>query len=140
LGETDEEKAQQIFRSVSIKQSSFQGPFPPSEYIKGYNQAVSNGGERVIALLEKQVDHRQKVEWEVLRQGRIGQVLGFIIGVVAIGATVYMAIHGHDTVATIFGSTTIVGLVTAFVLRKKAPWSTYDQQKEDAQAEEPSNQ
>jgi tetrahydromethanopterin S-methyltransferase subunit B len=53
-----------------------------------------------------------------------GIVAGLIIGFTALYASYHLAMAGHDAVAGIIGGTTVVGLVSAFVIgvrRRVAP-------------------
>ncbi len=109
---------------VSVhKSSSFSGPIPPPEILKGYGEAINSGAERIVAMAEKQSDHRIQLEnhaiREELKQSRLGQIFGFILGLVGMGLASALAMFGHETIAAIFGTTTIIGLVTVFVLGKK---------------------
>lgn len=61
---------------------------------------------------------------EEMKQSRLGQVFGFILGLVGMSLATLLALYDHETIAGIFGTTTILGLLTVFVLGKK------DQQKE----------
>ncbi len=61
---------------------------------------------------------KYSVNEELKQRGR-GQVFGFILGLFGIASAVYLAVNGHDTVAGIFGTTTIVGLVAVFVIGRK---------------------
>ena len=45
-----------------------------------------------------------------------GIVSGFIIGVLALGISYFLAMAGHDGVAALVGGTTVVGLVSAFLI------------------------
>jgi len=122
-------KQQEIVKaivSVSIKKqlSSFKGPLPPPEVISGYNDVVRNGGERIFSMAENQSNHRIKLEDFVIREelklsGR-GQIFGFIIGLIGLGLATGLALLGHETLAGIFGTSTILGMVTVFVIGKKA--------------------
>lgn len=118
------------------KASSFSGPIPPPEILEGYNKVINNGAERIIVMAEKQSNHRMQLEdhaiKEELKQSRLGQVFGFILGIVGLGLATFLAIYDHDTIAGIFGTTTIVGLVTVFVLGKRA-------QQQDLKAKEQTN-
>ncbi len=72
-------------RKVSIrKASSFSGPIPPPELLKGYNEVIQNGAERIISMAENQSKHRIQLEdyaiKEELSQSRLGQIFGFILG------------------------------------------------------------
>jgi hypothetical protein len=63
---------------------------------------------------------------------RLGSMLsGLIIGCVALAVSAYLAMNGHDTVAGIIGGTTVVGLVSAFVIgqRKGAVQQNQQQKK-----------
>src|SRR5215208_5666614 len=61
----------------------FQGPLPPPEILARYNDAVPGAAERLIQMAERNQDHRQKLETEVIparaRSETRGQVFGFII-------------------------------------------------------------
>ena len=104
------------------ERSSFAGPMPPPEISKGYNDIIPNGAERILGMAEDQSRHRIAMEkttiTEELRQSSNGQKYGLTLGLLGILATVFIAYTGHDTVAGIFGTTTIVGLVGVFVIGK----------------------
>jgi uncharacterized membrane protein len=107
-----------------IKSSSFIGPIPPPDLLGGYNDVVKDGAERIFAMAEKQSSHRIQIEDQVikeeLKQSRLGQLFGFILGLVGMALATTLALFGHEAVAGIFGTTTIIGLVTVFVLGKKS--------------------
>ncbi|GHT31390.1 membrane protein [Bacteroidia bacterium] len=125
--ELSKEKKEQIVRTIgniSIQQASmFSGPVPPPEILKGYNEIIPNSAERMLVMAEKQLGHLIEIEnhaiKEELKQSRLGQLFGFILGLVGFGLATFLAFFGHETIAGIFGTTTIVGLVTVFVLGKK---------------------
>ncbi|MDR0873347.1 MAG: DUF2335 domain-containing protein [Prevotellaceae bacterium] len=125
--ELSKEKKEQIVRTIgniSIQQASmFSGPVPPPEILKGYNEIIPNSAERMLVMAEKQLGHLIEIEnhaiKEELKQSRLGQLFGFILGLVGFGLATFLAFFGHETIAGIFGTTTIVGLVTVFVLGRK---------------------
>jgi uncharacterized membrane protein len=98
----------------------FSGPIPPPEILKGYNEVVKDGAERIIVMAEKQSDHRMQLENHAVRESGRGQIFAFILALVGMGITLISLKWGFEVVAGIFGSTTIVGLVSVFVLGKKA--------------------
>jgi len=117
-------EAIKILSSISVKEaSSFSGPLPPPSILSGYNDVLENGAERLMKMAENQSTHRMKLEkhaiGEELKQSKIGQIFGFILAMVGMGIALTLALYGHDTVAGIFGTTTIVGLVTVFVIGKR---------------------
>jgi len=118
-----QQKILKAFKSVSIHQS-FSGPIPPPNILKGYNDVVKDGAERIMSMAERQSNHRITLEdhaiREELRQSGRGQIFGFVLGIVGLGLATYLAIYGHEVIAGVFGTTTIVGLVAVFVIGKKA--------------------
>jgi len=64
--------------------------------------------------------HKHEYDRDILEASKQqisrGQTFGFILGLSAIGASVYAVTIGYPEVATILGGTTVVGLVTAFVV------------------------
>ncbi|MGL4598930.1 MAG: DUF2335 domain-containing protein [Bacteroidia bacterium] len=112
------------FLLVSIRrESTFIGPIPPPEILRGYNDILPNGAERIVAMAEKQSNHRMSLEdhaiREELKQSRRGQLFGLLLGVTGLGLATVLACLGHETTAGIFGTTTIVGLVAVFVIGKR---------------------
>ena len=108
--------------TIAIRES-FSGPLPPPKLLAEYNTVVENGDrKRIMKMAENQSNHRINLEdhaiKEELRQSRYGQYFGF-----ASWNIEWVLLHGwqrlgHDTVAGIFGTTTVVGLVTVFVIGK----------------------
>jgi len=74
-------------------------------------------------MAENQSSHRIELEKhaikEELRQSKNGQIFGFILAIIGMIIAFFLAYLGHEIVAGIFGTTTIVGLVTVFVIGKK---------------------
>jgi len=109
--------------TIAVKES-FSGPLPPLKLLSDYNSVVVDGAERIIRMAENQSNHRINLENHVikeeLKQSRIGQYFGFALGITGMGIAAWLAAIGHDTVAGIFGATTVVGLVTVFVIGKKS--------------------
>jgi len=75
-------------------------------------------------MAEQQAKHRHGLESDRLRGAQrselVGQVFGFVIGMAAIGASVWLITSGHAVsgVVTILGA--IAGLVTVFIKGKAA--------------------
>lgn len=118
-------KVLQAFLGISIqKSSSFSGPIPPPALLREYSDIVKDGAERIFQMTEKQSAHRMQLEdhaiREELEQSRRGQNFGFALGVLGLVLATILALMGQETIAGIFGTTTIVGLVTVFVVGKSA--------------------
>lgn len=55
-------KQEVIIKALSIKQSQHSGPLPDGDTIKIYSEVIPNGGDRLMATVEKQLEHRIKIE------------------------------------------------------------------------------
>jgi len=90
----------------------------------GYNLAIPNGADRILALTEGQTDHLQKLEQKVVdhrnNSSDRGQWMAFGLAIVFGIIGTVLTLKGHDTVGGVVFGTTIVGLVTLFVLGKRA--------------------
>lgn len=92
--------------------------------LKGYSEVVNEGAERIVAMAEKQSNHRMNLEDHVikeeLKQSRLGQIFGFTLGLVGLILDAILAKLDHETIAGIFGTTTIEGLVSVFCIWKES--------------------
>ncbi|MBP8725724.1 MAG: DUF2335 domain-containing protein [Saprospiraceae bacterium] len=108
-----------IYRQISIQQT-YVGPIPSPEMLSGYEEIVEGSAKLIIDKFDKQFAHRVEMEKTVIpnqvSQTTRGQWFGFIIAMTAIGWTVYLSITGHEDVAKVLGGTTMVSLVSVFVI------------------------
>lgn len=119
--EISEDDKEVIYELIAVKQS-FSGPIPPPEVLSDYDNIVENGAERIVRMAEKQSDHRMDLEKfaikrQITQSGR-GQIFGFIIALLCIGSTIFLALKGYETLAIALGTTTVLGLASIFVLGK----------------------
>lgn len=102
--------------------NSFWWPLPPPEVLAHYNDVVQNGAERIMKMAENQTTHRMTLEKQAITsqliQSKKGQIFGFILAVLLIGSSAYLAISDHEGLAKVLGWTTILGLVAIFVTGK----------------------
>lgn len=78
--------------TIAFEIEGYRGPVPPPALIDGYQAAIPNGGERVLALAEREAEHRHSMDrrqfrWSVVVH-ILGQLLAFALaaGVIAVGA------------------------------------------------------
>lgn len=120
LLEKDPKKREEL-RHLLIARS-YQGPIPPPEMLAAYNEVLPDGAERILKMAEKQSNHRMELEKTAitrqLNQSGRGQIFGFIIAVIAICISAWLAVQGFTVVASVIGGTTVVSLVGAFVYGK----------------------
>ncbi|GET45255.1 DUF2335 domain-containing protein [Capnocytophaga felis] len=113
----------QAYMGVVSVTKMHSGPLPDVETLKGYDEIIPNGGERLMQQVEKQGNHRRKIESKVVNwnnfQSLLGQVFGLLIAGGVLFASYDLAMKGHESVAKVLGSTTIIGLAGIFVYGKK---------------------
>lgn len=77
----------------------WQGPLPPPEWLKGYDETVPGLANRLFACFERQVDHRIAIERLVVagntRAQSNGQWFAFIIALSVMAFAFFLVILGH---------------------------------------------
>ncbi len=108
---------------VRATMQSFSGPLPPPNLLSQYNLVVPNGAERIMAMAEKQQEHRQGIEHCVVHGNkfdqRLGLVLGFIVMMTVAAAGVWCVSIGKDITGLTALVTAVGGPVTAFIYGRK---------------------
>ena len=93
---------------------SFRGPLPAPE-------VIPDAPERILCLMEQQVEHRIGTERSIvtsgLKESQRGQWMGYSIVVILIGLSTLLALYGHDVTAGIM-ITAAIGLAVVFVLKQ----------------------
>ncbi|MEJ0093013.1 MAG: DUF2335 domain-containing protein [Methylocella sp.] len=99
------------------------GPLPPPGSLREFEMIVPGSAARIVRQFEDEAAHRRALEKTELRfriwEAHIGQCLAGIFAVGAFGVTIYALHIGQPTVAGIFGTTTIVSGIAAFLNRAK---------------------
>lgn len=105
------------------------GPLPPPDILARYNQIIPGAAERILRMAEDDALHQRQMEQVALtaraREAARGQHYGLIIGVAALATSIVALLAGLEQAASVIGGTTVVGLVTVFVVgrlgRKPSP-------------------
>lgn len=97
----------------TLSVAGFSGPIPPPSVLEGYEQIVPGSAERIIRMAEAESTHRQALENRVLlgdlKEARLGQIFGFLIGIFAIGCGTYAAVNGSEIAGGFIGTAGVVG-------------------------------
>jgi uncharacterized membrane protein len=120
----EQEKVRQIVETaVTVVATSYQGPMPPPDMLRQYAELIPDAPERMLALVERQAQHRQTQEAQLVgSQTRAllrGQIMGYTLAIFFGCVGAFLAVQGHTTVATVIFATTIVGLGTVFALGRR---------------------
>jgi len=105
--------------TIQAQVASFQGPIPPPELLREYNEIVPNGADRIMKMAEAQSAHRIELESIVIkgddRRADRGLYTGFTIGIVMLALSFVLVMYGHDWAGTVFGTIDLLGLIGIFV-------------------------
>src|SRR5690606_26344451 len=106
--------------SAMIESMEFQGPIPPPGLLQAYEDVCPGAAERIIALAEKEQSFGHQITGAALdaesKQNRRGQVCAVIVALSAFACAGFLGFVGAHASAAIVGGTTVVSLVTAFVV------------------------
>lgn len=106
-----------------FKGEYFSGPIPPPNLLERYNEVVSNGAERILAMAEKQSAHRESLETKVvdanLKSQRRGQTQAFIVALAVILGGIYIMAKGYSGWGFAAIITSLASLVAIFAIGKR---------------------
>jgi len=110
-----EEKREMSGQIVRVAASFSYGPLPPPEALERYNQILPGAADRILAMAERQEQHRQKMEEQVITSNvssqKLGVKLGFVVAMTAILGGIGLALAG----ASGAGLTSIIAALAALV-------------------------
>lgn len=125
MGQHTTAKLQSKDASLTVSQHETDAPILPMAQIERLVDLLPDKVDWVFAQAAAEGEFRRRetrrVNTFVFIERLGSMVAGFFIGAGALGVSAYLAVHGHDTVAGIIGGTTVVGLVSAFVIGQKKP-------------------
>jgi uncharacterized membrane protein len=119
------QKKGEILRTISVLsvQRVYSGPLPTPEDLSHYNSIIPNGADRIMKMAEEQSKHRIQIETTVISkqsaESKRGQLFGLIIGIVGLICGTFLSYTGHEIVGGTIAGTTVIGLVSVFVIGKK---------------------
>jgi uncharacterized membrane protein len=123
LPEPQQKAVQALLVALSVKHTSWRSPIPPPDILKGYNEEIPNGAERILIMAEKQSAHRMDIEKKAIPEDQVqsskGQLFGFILALTFLVASFSLIAMGHGTEGTILGTFDLVGLVSVFVIGRR---------------------
>lgn len=110
--------------TIQAEAVSFQGPIPPPQLLREYNEIIPNGADRIVKMAEAQSAHRIELESIVIKgddkRANWGLATGFTIGIVMIVLSFILVLYGHDVAGTIMGTTDLTALVGLFIYGRRA--------------------
>lgn len=112
--------AMPVIAATSTTVSTYSGPIPSPDDLARYNDIVPGSGAQLIEWANRQAIHRQEIEKFALRheakRSWCGLAAGFVIAMSAIVGGVTCILQGHDVAGASLVGTSLVGLVTSFIV------------------------
>ena len=97
----------------------FSGPLPPPEILEHYNVIVPGAAERILVMAEKQSQHRQSLEVQVvasdIAKSKMGWWFAFFLGLISLGGGVFLIYIGKTISGSIFSGVYLGGVIYVFV-------------------------
>jgi uncharacterized membrane protein len=108
----------QVLRAIATERV-FQGPVPPPEYFRGYEEVLPGAADRILRMAEREQEHRIMWEQEALRAEARNSVLGMKFGfgalIILILGAMGAAFLEMQPLALALTGTVLVGVVTSFI-------------------------
>lgn len=103
---------------------------PSPAALAAYGECDPTLPGRIVAMAEKAMNHEQDMERDAMSlqrrdqkcyrtERRIGQFCAAGLALACIGGSVVCALYGHDWVAGVLGTTTVLGLVVVFITGRR---------------------
>jgi uncharacterized membrane protein len=130
-----------LIQPVTMQTQVYQGPIPPPEVLRGFDDIVPGAAERLIVLAEDESKHRRALEMRsmdaniaaqqrqlsigeyqsraVFRSDTVSQALGLIVTLGAIAGAVYLAATGHEAIAALLCAIPTGALIQVFFTKRK---------------------
>lgn len=130
------DQAMAVRQRQQLISASWTGPLPPPDALQSYNDALPNGAERIVALVERQSEHRMKLEEKVIdadiTRSKWGLFAGVVIALAGLAATFFIADRGEPWAAAIIGAADLATLAGVFVYGTAMRRAERDQRRKQA--------
>jgi uncharacterized membrane protein len=109
-------KNQPPAQEVSV---SYKGPLPPSREFAGYEQALPGAADRILAITEKEAEHRRKNQEKLtaaaIKYSGRGQIFALVISIlslIGVGLSIYFSAPVASIAPTIIAITGLASIFT----------------------------
>jgi uncharacterized membrane protein len=110
------------FTLPQIIEIKYDAPLPPPHMLREFEEILPGAADRIFTLMESQTQHRQNLENQKQTSGigseYRGQIIGFILSLVAMLAGFILIYKGKSLPGTIVFITTCASLVGIFIAGK----------------------
>lgn len=99
--------------------TAFIGPIPPPELLAKYEQTLPGLADRLVALAERESDHRRALQRRAMRLSELGLAAGFTIAMTALCGGIFLVHEGSQVEGMGSIILAIASLVLLFLTRGK---------------------
>ncbi len=107
---------------VLVQSTTTDAPLIPIEQLAKLKEIAPNRVDWIFEQTQLESEFRRKESKRIHTFTFIERICGLffalLIALFGLGSSVYCAINGYQVVASVIGGTTLVGLVTAFIVGK----------------------
>jgi uncharacterized membrane protein len=96
---------------------AFVGPIPPPELLAHYEQTLPGLADRLVAIAERESDHRRALQRRAIRLSELGLAAGFAIAMTALGGGIFLVHEGSQAEGMSSIILAIASLVLVFLTR-----------------------
>ena len=124
-------------KSLTVRHTgiSFSGPLPPPGIFQGFEDVLPGSAERILAMSEKQADHRRKIEATVVdgnaKAQLRGQIMAFLLALLVIGIGFALIWTGKNVWGIVAIITALATPVATFITGKVIQFKERSQKRRD---------
>ena len=115
---------------ITHTRMEYSGPIPPPEVFRGYEDVLPGSADRILAMTEKQVEHRISAENKQLDHSiavekklvqneivlsYLGLISGLIVAILGLSGAIYLGEKGQTIPSGILSAGTLGSLVRVFI-------------------------
>lgn len=109
---------------IAVQEQETDSPLLPIAHLEALHRIAPERVDWVFEQTQTEGEFRRaetrRVNTLVFAERLLSMFSGLAIGLAALGIAGYLALHGSQWVAGVIGGTTVVGLVTVFVVGNRA--------------------
>lgn len=109
---------------VRVSQTTTDSPLLPVEQISRLRDLAPERVDWIFEQTEIEAEFRRtetrRINTMTFVERMAGLLFALLVAVFGLGVSAYLALNGHEVTASIIGGTTIVGLVSAFILGRNS--------------------
>lgn len=106
------------------------GPLPSPEALRSFEEIQLGFAERIVTMAESEAIHRRNMESTIITaqisdrrahrsEARIGQIFALAASLTLMICGTYIIVHGAQIAGTVFGTTSLAGIASAFVIGRR---------------------